>query len=79
VWDLTTGRQLHRLEGYPIWLTAVAISRDGIVAVIAGDDRIGARTDRSVRVWDLMRTERSRFTVFSLDTLGETAGLLYLG
>jgi WD40 repeat protein len=51
VWDLTTGKQLHALEGHTGSVFGVALSADGSHAASAGDDRV-------LRVWDLTTGEQ---------------------
>jgi WD40 repeat protein len=48
VWDLTTGAQLHRLEGHSELVRRVAVSRTGTRAVSGTDDL-------TVPVWDIVR------------------------
>jgi WD40 repeat protein len=50
VWDLTTGRRVHVLEGHTSYLTCLDItaSADGLPVLVTGSP------DRTLRVWDLI-------------------------
>jgi WD40 repeat protein len=53
LWDLETGKELRRLSGHPTWVSAVAFSPDGRLAISAGWDQL-------LRLWDLDTGEELR-------------------
>ncbi|KAE9394627.1 hypothetical protein BT96DRAFT_886390 [Gymnopus androsaceus JB14] len=45
IWDASTGKEMHKLEGHTSWVSSVAFSPDG-TQIVSGS------YDQSVRIWD---------------------------
>lgn len=55
LWDIKTGKQLARLQGYMSNITAIAISPDGTALAVAGQslDIFKGTASVAIKIWDL--------------------------